>query len=609
MTGQNNLSNSFSGYIKSLLRHGKDEHYLQGFDIHFTTGDINITDKKNHKNDVKFKWDRERTKNNNITIGKNLQGDYQFLLFITYIKQGNYEKLSGPLDNYLVLCLSPYQGVEFYYFLKHVKADISDKILTKDFFGKCRTENIEGQRTQLLYNFQLLNSNLHSYYFHFFMFDNLLEIFNHGSLVAQYEVDLEKPINTEETAIIPIPFVVGMVKNYKTRFYGMCTYDKTGLFIKHEYIEISYSELDKECINCVIGDLTKIINEKEFRAHDEDNKKQIIARNNQKIREIKGNIEKLLLDNDAQRLANNFLEEYGKQIFLNDQELLALESWLFWECEPYSVFLSDHAKSVSEFERTHSSHFIELSYFSKVLQEMIDANNTESLYVGYLYLSIIAKKKYSEEWFKKNKENIEINIYSDLSSIMFSYLESNTMINEQDKNRFIYYLMENKYFSNTNDYFLDCYQTYNYQYSLIQKRIEYKNFKNLLLKDTDKKILTIDEIDLMTGLEFEVFIGELFNKMGYKVEITKATGDQGIDVIALKNASKLGIQTKCFSSTVGNSAIQEAVTGIAFYNLNKAIVVTNQYFTDSAKALAKANNVVLWDRNLLKEKIIEYNSR
>ncbi len=114
---------------------------------------------------------------------------------------------------------------------------------------------------------------------------------------------------------------------------------------------------------------------------------------------------------------------------------------------------------------------------------------------------------------------------------------------------------------------------------------------------------TINDIDLMTGYEFENFIAELFSKTGYETEVTKASGDQGIDVIVSKNGVKIGVQTKCYSGTVGNRAIQEAVAGKNFYRLDKAMVVTNSYFTESAQQLARANSIVLWDRNILKEKI------
>ena len=114
---------------------------------------------------------------------------------------------------------------------------------------------------------------------------------------------------------------------------------------------------------------------------------------------------------------------------------------------------------------------------------------------------------------------------------------------------------------------------------------------------------TIDDIDLMTGQEFENFIAELFSRLGYETEVTKASGDQGIDVIASKNGVKIGIQTKCYSGTIGNRAIQEAVAGKNYYRLDKAMVITNNHFTESAQQLARANSIVLWDRNTLKEKI------
>lgn len=39
--------------------------------------------------------------------------------------------------------------------------------------------------------------------------------------------------------------------------------------------------------------------------------------------------------------------------------------------------------------------------------------------------------------------------------------------------------------------------------------------------------------------------------------------------------------------------------------IDKGIVVTNNYFTASATELAKSNNVILWDRDMLKRKMEE----
>ncbi|MDO4976829.1 MAG: restriction endonuclease [Eubacteriales bacterium] len=123
---------------------------------------------------------------------------------------------------------------------------------------------------------------------------------------------------------------------------------------------------------------------------------------------------------------------------------------------------------------------------------------------------------------------------------------------------------------------------------------------------TDKKRITLEDVDLMSGSEFESVVCELFKKMGYAAFVTKASGDQGVDVIAEKNGVKIGIQAKCYSNTVGNSAIQEVVAGKKFYTCNRILVVTNNYYTKSAIELAAANGVTLWNRDVLSEKMNAY---
>jgi len=46
-------------------------------------------------------------------------------------------------------------------------------------------------------------------------------------------------------------------------------------------------------------------------------------------------------------------------------------------------------------------------------------------------------------------------------------------------------------------------------------------------------------------------------------------------------------------------AIEEAVAAKGHYSCQKAMVVTNSYFTEQAKRLAASNDVALWDRREL----------
>lgn len=116
---------------------------------------------------------------------------------------------------------------------------------------------------------------------------------------------------------------------------------------------------------------------------------------------------------------------------------------------------------------------------------------------------------------------------------------------------------------------------------------------------------SMSEIDNMDGTRFETFVAELFTNLGYRAENTKLSGDQGVDVIAKKGNQILAIQAKHYNQAVGNHAIMEVVGGAKLYNATLCYVVTNNYFTKSAKELAAANNVILWDRDKLIEKLSE----
>ena len=118
--------------------------------------------------------------------------------------------------------------------------------------------------------------------------------------------------------------------------------------------------------------------------------------------------------------------------------------------------------------------------------------------------------------------------------------------------------------------------------------------------------ITIKDCDKMTGKEFEHFVGNLFEKMAYLVEVTKHSGDQGGDIIAEKLGRKTIIQGKRSSSKITNKAVQEVVAAKNHYNADDAMVVTNNYFQNSAIELAKSNKVTLIDRGNLQEWIKDY---
>lgn len=120
-----------------------------------------------------------------------------------------------------------------------------------------------------------------------------------------------------------------------------------------------------------------------------------------------------------------------------------------------------------------------------------------------------------------------------------------------------------------------------------------------LWKDHRLRLSGMNEIDKMDGKTFERRLAVMFKDLGYKVKLTKATGDFGADLIIINHATKTAVQAKRHSKSVGVKAIQEVVGSLAKYDCQKGMVVTNNYFTQAAKDLAKHNNVELWDRDKL----------
>ena len=115
-----------------------------------------------------------------------------------------------------------------------------------------------------------------------------------------------------------------------------------------------------------------------------------------------------------------------------------------------------------------------------------------------------------------------------------------------------------------------------------------------------------DELDEMEGLDFEYYCAELLRNRGFiEVEVTKSSGDYGIDILAEKEGVTYATQCKRYNGPVGVKAVQEAYAGRDFYDRMVGCVLTNQYFTQPAVDAAQKLKILLWDRDYLEEMIEE----
>ena len=140
---------------------------------------------------------------------------------------------------------------------------------------------------------------------------------------------------------------------------------------------------------------------------------------------------------------------------------------------------------------------------------------------------------------------------------------------------------------------------------MVKNEKELDLFENRLLDESDLSI-TISEVDLFDGYEFEAFLGKLYLKMGYEIEPTRLSGDQGADLVVVKFGEKTVIQAKCYSGKVGNKAVQEILASMSLYQAQKGSIVTNNYYTRAAFELADANDIELIDRDGLEKLIRKY---
>lgn len=335
----------------------------------------------------------------------------------------------------------------------------------------------------------------------------------------------------------------------------------------------------------------------------------------QKIHAITQTLEK---DMTIRKYFHAYLENTPSYYFYDINIVIQLEAYLYEQSPLGSTFLNTstpkrmtvlnhqtpleeamYHRHIIKFNKYFQNHFIR--FVNLIKSKYTFENNTEALYTIYNLITSAEKDYFSKKIIKTYGDALKDTSRYTLKETLESYYEiSISPFDSETLYSLVHYLQSLKILEKNT--FLNLYKITD-----IIKEIheEYKSieYENQLIASITPNIATIEDTDLLSGIEFEELINRIFMKLGYESYKTKATGDQGIDVIGLKNGKKIGIQAKCFTGKVSNSAIQEVVAGIKYYGCNRGMVITNSYFTNSAQILAKANNVILWDRQKLAQKL------
>lgn len=122
-----------------------------------------------------------------------------------------------------------------------------------------------------------------------------------------------------------------------------------------------------------------------------------------------------------------------------------------------------------------------------------------------------------------------------------------------------------------------------------------------------------DDLDQLSGVDFERLVTSLLERMGFRPEMTKASGDGGIDIVAILDRPIIGgkylVQCKRLApdTVVGSATVREFYGAlVADHAATKGILITTSGFSDQARDFAAQLPLELIDGNALRELLAEY---
>ena len=101
------------------------------------------------------------------------------------------------------------------------------------------------------------------------------------------------------------------------------------------------------------------------------------------------------------------------------------------------------------------------------------------------------------------------------------------------------------------------------------------------------------------GIAYERFCADRLARAGWRAHRTPPSGDQGADIVAVREGFRLVVQCKRLAKPVGNAAVQEAAAALRYWSGDRAAVVSNAGFTPAARRLAQATGVLLLHHDAL----------
>jgi HJR/Mrr/RecB family endonuclease len=127
--------------------------------------------------------------------------------------------------------------------------------------------------------------------------------------------------------------------------------------------------------------------------------------------------------------------------------------------------------------------------------------------------------------------------------------------------------------------------------------VELRRLSERVEKRYDEVRKTVTHLE---ARQFEFEVARLLQLMGYRVDVTGGTGDDGVDVFARKDNEKIVIQCKRWDrKPVGRAVVDELAGTASRHGATRAILATTSSFSVDAKSAAGKHRIELWDFPIL----------
>ena len=118
---------------------------------------------------------------------------------------------------------------------------------------------------------------------------------------------------------------------------------------------------------------------------------------------------------------------------------------------------------------------------------------------------------------------------------------------------------------------------------------------NRQMRQKFDRINRLSQVQSMDPIEFEQYVGYLYQKEGYRVALTVTSGDEGVDLFLRRGLSTAVVQCKRYSGTVGQPTVRDLYGAMVHNKARRAMLVTSGSISQPAEDWAKGKPIDLID--------------